>query len=52
MSVCMLNHDGEIVVHRHMPTSPEVWLTTIAPYREQLVSGVACLFTWYWRADE
>ena len=31
MYVCMLNHDGEIVVHRHMPTSPEALLKTMAP---------------------
>ncbi len=34
MYVCILNHDGEIVVHRHIPTSPEPFLKTIAPYRE------------------
>ena len=51
MYVCMLNHDGEIVVHRHMPTSPEALLKTMAPHREQSVMAVACLFTWYWLAD-
>jgi hypothetical protein len=51
MSVCMLNHDGEIVGHRHMPTSPDALLKTIAPYRDQSVLAVAGLFTWYWLAD-
>src|SRR5437016_2483532 len=51
MYVCMLNHDGEIVVHRNMPTSSEALLKTIAPYREQIVIAVECLFTWYWLAD-
>src|SRR5713101_4723697 len=51
MYVCMLNQDGEIVVHRNMPTSPEALLKTIAPYREQIVIAVACIFTWYWLAD-
>src|SRR6266545_4781108 len=51
MYVCMLNHDGEIVVHRNMPTSPEALLKTIAPYREQIVIAVECIFTWYWLAD-
>jgi transposase len=50
MYVCILNHDGEIVVHR-MPTSPEALLKTIAPYREQIVIAVECIFTWYWLAD-
>jgi hypothetical protein len=41
MYVCMLNQDGEIVVHRHLPTSPEAWLKTIAPYRKHMVIAVA-----------
>src|ERR671931_697388 len=51
MYVCILNHDGEIVVHPNMPTSPEALLKTIAPYREQIVIAVECIFTWYWLAD-
>ena len=51
MYVCILNHAGEIVVHRNMPTSPDALLKTIAPYREQLALGVECIFTWYWLAD-
>jgi transposase len=51
MYVCILNQDGEIVVHRNMPTSPEALLRTIAPYREPMVIAVECLFTWYWLAD-
>jgi transposase len=51
MYVCILNQDGEIVVHRNMPTSPEALLRTIAPYREHIVIAVECIFTWYWLAD-
>jgi transposase len=51
MYVCILNQDGEIVVHRNMPTSPDALLKTIAPYREQIVIAVECIFTWYWLAD-
>src|SRR5918911_1794978 len=51
MYVCILNHDGEIVVHRNMPTSPEALLKTIAPSRDQSVIAVACIFPWYWLAD-
>jgi hypothetical protein len=46
MYVCILQHDGEMVVHRNMPTSPDALLKTLAPYREQSVIAVACLFTW------
>jgi transposase len=47
MSLCILNQDGEILVHRHMPAGPDPFLKTIAPYREHLVVCVECLFTWY-----
>ena len=51
MYVCILNQDGDIVVHRNLPTSPEALLKTIAPYREHMVIAVECIFTWYWLAD-
>jgi transposase len=51
MDVCIVNHDGEILVHRHMPAGPEPFLKTIAPYREGLVVAVECLLTWDWLAD-
>jgi transposase len=51
MSLCILNQNGEILVHRNMPAGPEPFLKTIAPYRTDLVVCVECLFTWYWLAD-
>src|SRR3989475_5801553 len=51
MYLCILNQEGEILVHRNMPAGPDPFLKTIAPYRENLVVCVACLFTWYWLAD-
>src|SRR6266568_4616331 len=51
MYLCILNRDGEILVHRNMPAGPAPLLKTIAPYREDVVVCVACLFTWYWLAD-
>jgi hypothetical protein len=44
--ICILNHAGEIMLHRHMKASPEAFLKAIAPYREGLVVAVACVFTW------
>jgi hypothetical protein len=41
-----LNRDGELLVHRNLPASPEPFLKTIAPYREDVVVCVDCLFTW------
>jgi hypothetical protein len=51
MSVCILNQEGEMLVHRHRPAGPDPFLKTIAPYRAPLVVCVECLFTWYGRAD-
>src|SRR5215510_10966370 len=47
----ILHRDGEILLHRNMPAGPAPFLKAIAPYREDVVVGVACLFTWYWLAD-
>ena len=51
MSLCILNQDGEILGHRNMPAGPEPLLKAVAPYREDLVVCVACLFTWDGLAD-
>ena len=51
MYLCILNRAGEILVHRNMKTRPDTFLTAIAPYREDLVVCVECIFTWYWLAD-
>src|SRR5213593_2476491 len=51
MYLCILNQDGEMLVHRNMPAGPEPFLKAIAPYREDLVVCVECIFPWYWLAD-
>jgi transposase len=51
MYVCILNHAGEMLVHRDMQASPETFLKAIAPYREDIVIAVECILTWYWLAD-
>jgi transposase len=48
---CILNHAGEIMLHRHMKASPEAFLKAIAPDREGLVVAVECVFTWSWLAE-
>ena len=45
MYVCILNQDGDILGHRNMQAGSDPFLQTIAPYREDLVVCVACLFT-------
>jgi transposase len=51
MYLRVLNQNGEMLLHRNMPASPEPFLKAITPSRAALVVCVACLFTWYWRAD-
>jgi hypothetical protein len=51
MYLCLLNQDGESVLHRKMKAAPEPFLRAIAPSREGLVGCVEGIFTWYWRAD-
>jgi transposase len=51
MYLCVLNQEGEILLHRNMKAGPEPFLQAIAPYREGLVVCVECIFTWYWLAD-
>jgi transposase len=51
MYVCILSQDGEVVLHRNMPASPDTLLKAIAPYRDNIVIAVECIFTWYWLAD-
>jgi transposase len=51
MYVCIMNHTGEILVHRNMQAGPDPFLKAIAPYRDHLVVAVECMFTWYWLAD-
>ncbi len=51
MYVCILNSVGDIVVHNNIPTKPKSFLRLIKPYRDGLVVGCECMFTWYWLAD-
>ena len=51
MYVCILDHNGTKLVHKNLPTTPDAFLRVIAPYREDVVVAVECIFTWYWLAD-
>src|SRR5512132_3039729 len=51
MYVCILSQDGEVMLHRHISASLDALLKAIAPYRDDMVIAVACIFTWYWLAD-
>lgn len=51
MYLCILNSGGEVVLHRNITTSPESFLKAVAPFRDDLVVGVECMFAWYWLFD-
>jgi len=51
MYLCILDATGEIVLHKNIATRPKDFLKQIKPYRDGLVVGCECMFTWYWLAD-
>jgi transposase len=38
-------------VHKNVAATPEAFLRVIAPYRDDMVVAVECIFTWYWLSD-
>ena len=51
MYLCVMDQNAEVLLHRNMRATPEAFLKAVAPYREDLVVAVECMFTWYWLAD-
>ena len=51
MYPCIMDQSGNVLLHRNMRATPEAFLKAVAPYREDLVVAVECMFTWYWLAD-
>ncbi len=51
MYVCVLDSDGKTLLHRDLRTCPELLMSTLEPYREDVVIAVECIFSWYWIAD-
>ena len=51
LAICVLDHEGAIVLQTQIPASQQLLLDTLAPYRPDVVVAVECLFAWYWVAD-
>lgn len=51
MYLCILGQGDEVLFHRNLRAGPDEFLAAVEPYREDLVVGVECIFTWYWLAD-
>src|SRR5918995_4129102 len=51
MYLCILDHEGNTRLHRNVRAKPHDFLSAIEGFRDDLVVGAECMFTWYWLAD-
>jgi transposase len=51
MYVCVLDQDGQTLVHRNMKAEPGPLLQVLSPFRPDVVVAAECTFSWYWLAD-
>ncbi len=51
MYVCIIDKEGNKLVHRNSRAEAGQLLKLIAPYRHDIVIAVECMFCWYWIAD-
>ena len=49
--VCILDHTGNVVIHKEIKAAPEPLMALIMPYLDGIVIGVECMHCWYWIAD-
>ena len=47
----MIDSKGAVLLHKNIDTAPSALLQAVAPYRDDLIVGVECMFCWYWLAD-
>jgi transposase len=51
MYLCILDQEGNKLLHRNVRAKPHDFLSAIEGFRDDLVVGAECMFTWYWLAD-
>ncbi|MGL1904350.1 MAG: IS110 family transposase [Fibrobacterales bacterium] len=51
MYVVIVDSQGLPVFEQNMNSTPQDLFAAIQPYREDIVVGVECIFSWYWMAD-
>lgn len=51
MYVCVVDGEGSVLVHKNIKAEADKFLSLIAPYREDLVVAVECVYCWYWLSD-
>src|SRR5204862_5244539 len=47
----VLDDQGQTRFQQDLPATPDAFLHATQPFREGLVVGVECMFSWYWLAD-
>jgi len=45
MYLCILSQGGEVLLHQNIASNPERFLEAVAPYRDDLLVAVECIFT-------
>ena len=45
MYLCILDPQGEVLLHRNLRACPEAFLKAVEPYRQDLVVAVECIFS-------
>ena len=51
MYLCVMDASGAVLLHKNIRSVPKEFLEAVAPFRDDLVVAVECIFTWYWLAD-
>ena len=51
MFLCILDREGQVLLHKNVRSRPEPFLAAVEPFRDDLAVAVECMFTWYWLAD-
>jgi len=51
MFICIIDSNGNTLFHKNMDADPSHLLRAIQPYKNDIIIGVECVFTWYWIAD-
>lgn len=51
MYVCVIDNNGEVLLHRNIRNDAGYFLKVLKPYREDVAVAVECMFAWYWVAD-
>ena len=49
--VCILDDDGQTVLHKEIKAKPEPLFDLLTPYLGNVVLGVECMHCWYWISD-